>query len=375
MPVFRPFSVINTVPCVGIYCSLRVIEQVAAQNPPEAVTLNIDAAQKAGVLAYVFSINDVDFRINAIFGWIKDRNGTWVRHEMPWPHILYDRGAPFDTGEKRKANRVKNLLRSTAIPINTTRALPKDLCYAVLRRYRDVYKLMPETVVDGLGQYLKYMTHKYRHVLAKPLDGQAAMGISRIWSGNRGRYGWESALTGEKVEDLNPFALRGKILGEAKNKRFLLQRQIDLLQIDGQRCDIRVLMCKGSQGKWQDVQNHVWLFNPDREDMWVRKNCVAFDLADCLQTIAPEKSKNLLSRILGAAYRIVGRLDANLGSMGEIGLDFALDTKLGLWFLEANAMPDKDPEPCDPKEYPPKQFIAVYDYAKYIAKHRGLIHQ
>ena len=355
---------------VGLLRNPRVVASLTQGRNIDYLSLHIDAAKSAGVDAYFFSPDDVDLSSKEIRGWVRISRGAWQYTNVPWPDVVYDRGLQFEESEKTQARDIRKLLRQGSRFINSVNVLDKWITYDIATLDSRTAGLVPETTCYKTIEDLKEMMDRYPQVLVKPFVASSGEGISRLSSCGSGRFLWEDPVTGKRLENLTVEEASMAIYRHMNGKRFIVQQQVKLLNISNQRFDIRVLMAKDGQGKWNSVRDHAWLFKAGTNRNWIRGvDSDAFPLSEMIHRIVPaERVSKLLTKIQQSSLRLVQNTEVEVGPMGEIGLDFGLDQDFKLWFFEANTMPEKEPEPCDNVSGIPWSYVTVMEYAKFLAK-------
>lgn len=78
-------------------------------------------------------------------------------------------------------------------------------------------------------------------------------------------------------------------------------------------------------------------------------------------------------KISQETIKIAKYIEKEFGPHGEIGMDMAVDRNGKIWFIEANAKPEKLPIPgLEDTEGVSPQFLATFQYATHLAKKKPL---
>jgi len=156
------------------------------------------------------------------------------------------------------------------------------------------------------------------------------------------------------------------------DKPFIIQQGIRLLKFNGRNMDMRVLIEKDNQGKWNAIYNQARI----AQGNFTITNCSAGGSIENYETIY--LYLNLIElcdylptdkKIREVTINIAKYIEKAFGSFGEIGMDIAIDESGRIWFIEANSKPDKDPEPnLEDTDGISPQFLSILEYSKFIVK-------
>jgi len=209
-----------------------------------------------------------------------------------------------------------------------------------LLRNSDLSAYLPDTL-PYCQENLSRMLSQYGTVILKPILGNKGYGVYRIERKETGdihisQHYQDPFLIFADMSILDPEIK--KLLG---THDYLIQQGISLLPLEGKLFDIRVLVQKNKSGQWR-VSNMVsrisysGCFNTSfcesvsRSDEQLRR-LFSRDHADALL-------QSLQDASLQAAACIEQQGEIHLG---EISVDFGVDSNEKLWIIEVNGQPQK----------------------------------
>ncbi|MFC4775766.1 YheC/YheD family protein [Paenibacillus sp. GCM10023252] len=199
-------------------------------------------------------------------------------------------------------------------------------------------KYVPETAPYSYDQ-LRAMTERYPSVFFKPTGGTGGSHIVRIQKRSEG-YRYQKDAKKQVYPSID--ALHDKLKSLSSSRPYLLQRGIQLEKIGKRKFDIRVMVQKGSDGKWVSTG----IFMKIGRSRRVATNYHQGGKIGMFRTTMrgagySEASTLSLEKELKQLGLSVGKhFDRQLGGFRELGLDVALDQKGRLWILEVNTRPN-----------------------------------
>ncbi len=346
-------------PVVAILTKPKEARALSRQEPPYDYIKYAEAAKDRGIPLYCFCANDMDLKTGTVQGWSMDVAGNWVYQDVPWPDFVYNM-AKGKAGKTKKAKAIKADKRLNWL--NEIRSHPKWRTHRVLR---DEFNwLLPETIRGRQPEDLRRILKRYQAVMTKPDKGTWGSGICRIWREADGSCSLRSSYgdheTKLSVEDA--FSSAQHI---ARGRSLIIQQALNLLKIESGVADLRLMMGRDRLGQWQVVQWYIRIGKPGSlVSNWHRGGSY-MDVVPGLVAagLARQRANELFSAACRAAVQVAGCLEqAYSGHMAELGLDFAFDTDLRMWLIEANGWPNKGhvEHETDPI---PKVYSCIIDYA------------
>ncbi len=286
-----------------------------------------------------FTPYGVNWNDNTVKGLIY-REGNWEEGTSALPRVVYNR--LYGTHQRFLQRLVDKLGKGRVF--NEINRLDKYLVYEALTD-PSVAQFVPETVryrdVD-----LSLWLRKHNTFILKPSQGHYGRHIYLVKmnqlcyhifqnSFHRPRYKFSS------LEDLVVWI---NLLEMELSRTFLMQKWVEPAMIQGRYFEVRILLQKGNRGIWRSGATMSRIV---RKDFFVSNYVYKVENP---QTIFSELGVERHLILLEEISSLIGKiLDKQLGSFGEIGIDFLIDKDGEPWIIEVNGKPTKE------------QFSAVID--------------
>jgi hypothetical protein len=302
------------------------------------------ANKKARTTLYFFSTRDVDFDRKVIKGmWFDDAKNHWETGEFPFPDVLYVRGGSGESVETI----VKQFDGMGIKKINPITAFNKWELYNKLSRDGNVRKYLPYTRDFDLEdtRRLGDILRKRKTIYLKACRGRRGLQVMRVTRLSSGGYEYSYSILGRlirrKVSGLT--RLQKALKSFFGNRAVLVQEAIDLLKVN-RTCpvDFRAELQRDRDGKLQIVAIPIRV---GRSNSPITTHGSAYRFNDFIRKLLPNcseqelrKRRNEIHHFLKTLYRSVENV---YGRFGEIGIDFAIDKRGKIWFIECNAQSAK----------------------------------
>ena len=125
------------------------------------------------------------------------------------------------------------------------------------------------------------------------------------------------------------------------SRRYIIQPYLDLTSRKGQPFDVRVLMQKNGHGTWTLTGMAVRLGTPGALTSNLHGGGTAVPpLPFLLKEYGPD-GKEIMEELAAASAFLPPLLEAACGRLGELGLDFGIDSSGRIHLLEANSKPGR----------------------------------
>jgi len=359
-------------PVVGVFVNDRYLAAIHEGAPPTSATELVKANRLAHTLVYWFSAHHVQLLDRTVQGTIfSPGEGRWLRTVLPLGEVLYDRGVNFTDDEKPVVQYLRRqALGSPAMRlVNSRDYFDKWWTHQALAAYDEVKPYLPATLRYRSVSDLLALLDRTGVVYLKSFygsGGSQVMVVERQGDQSVCMYGRDA--TRRVVEDESRLA--AVVDAFFAGRKVVAQEGVDLLQYRGRRMDMRILVNKDGRGVWEALYNQVRLARPGQRITNVRLGAEVHDFPPLVAAAAgcsPERAAEIDQRMRQVSVLVARHLEKTYGPMGEIGMDLALDRDLRIWFLEANAKPDKDPEPVEGVREVYPQFLYVLEYGKFLA--------
>lgn len=198
---------------------------------------------------------------------------------------------------------------------------------------------LPDTAILNQKSLQNFLT-KYNSVYIKPSAGWGGKGVLKVWKTVQGyslvqvRGNTETFLTVEN--------LYSRIEKLREGKLYIIQRAIDLAKVKGRPFDIRLMMIRDPQGKWQYSAMLAKVAGPSSIVTNVaRGKGYVMEVEDALRTslgASPSKIQKIKSEMITLGHKTCEKLDS-YNRYWNLGLDLAVDKNGKVWMIEQNTGP------------------------------------
>ncbi|MFC4810850.1 YheC/YheD family protein [Paenibacillus sp. GCM10023250] len=230
----------------------------------------------------------------------------------------------------------------------------------VMRSSAPLAGYVPDTAKMTAAALLERL-NRYGMVYVKPDRGMHGNGVMRVErSGGGYRY-----QAGKRIRRFDRFAaLYGSLKARTRGRRYLVQKGIHLLEYDGRKFDLRVMVQLSPAKKWETtgIIGRV-----------AAKNKIVTNFHGGGKIVTAETLLRAHSAEPAAKLQTLAKLGVQAGAAMQrafpgvcvIGLDIALDRALRPYILEVNTAPD----PYIFRKHPdPRVFRKIMRYARAYAK-------
>lgn len=362
-------------PVVGIFVRPDYVADIAKGHIPLTTIKDVQANTVAKCFIYFFAVDSINWEKRTIRGMTYvPATRRWIHRSFPFPDVIYDTGVRYAPSLKPLVKSAR--LRFRADPniqlINSSDYLGKWELYSALSQYPEIRPYLPETRRYESVRDLEAMLRKRDLVYVKSFygsRGREVMSVAKTAQGYRAVF-YQDGIKRRQTDSLAQ--IETWIRRFFGNKKLIVQQGIDVLTYRGRRIDLRVLLCKDSTGQWRAIYNQANVSLPGSTITTIGKNYKNYnDVYRMFRRIGKPARLPKDEDIRRETIRIAQYIDKAFGPHGELGMDMAVDRQGKLWFIEANSRPEKLPIPGleDTKGVSP-QFLAVFQYALYLAKNR-----
>lgn len=319
-------------------------------------------AEKRGMLAYLFSPQDINWTDRTVWGYRMD-HGRWGSARYPLPDVVYDR-IPSRMDERRAdVIRTKERLQKE-LPYFNPSYLNKWDVHGKLAKRAETRAYLPDTRLLNTINDLAYFLTRYEEVYLKPTMSSIGKGIMKITKNDRGYL--LHHRKGQAVKrSFYPSVtqLFAAIRPLIRKRAYLVQQGIDLATYRGHHYDVRTLAQKDGAGKWTVTGMAARVAAHGAYVTHVPNGGTRQPLK---RVVASDRFAEISQQLHEAGRVIPMVLEDEMGkTFGEMSLDLAVDRKGEIWLIEANAKPFRFDEPVI-------RGVArqrLLDYACYLANH------
>jgi len=304
----------------------------------------IQEAKVKGVLAYIFTLNDIDLENQTVNGWTWI-NGNWIQRQLPFPDIVYNRLASRKS-ENKADNKFKiETFKKRGIHYFNEHFLNKWQVHEALIGNAQIANHLPSTQLYKGFNTVKEAISRYSQVYLKPANGSLGKGIFKISKNGKNYICQYTTMSGDVSKSYSNLSnLYQSIAPRISKFPYLVQQGLRLVRVNGNPLDFRSLVQKDSTGKWV-VTSIVGRIGQDRSIVSnLARGGTIMSVAEALNAAGPWNGKRPTKDQLSQTSKLLAEsFESSIqGHFGELGIDLAVDTNGRVWLLEINAKPSKN---------------------------------
>ncbi|KIL40199.1 hypothetical protein SD70_15405 [Gordoniibacillus kamchatkensis] len=213
-------------------------------------------------------------------------------------------------------------------------------------------------------------------VYVKACYGRRGQQVMRVKKSSSGSYRYSYSILGDMVsKEVKNFSRLKKVMNKFfADKKVIVQRAIDLIRVKGsRRVDLRAELQRNGNDEIEIVAIPIRV---GQSESPITTHGDAFQFDDYVKKLLPDYSdiqiKNLKQEINEFLINVYKKVESEYGKFGEIGIDFALDDKGKIWFIECNAQSAKvSIRKAYGSDVVKKIYLNPLQYAKILAQHRS----
>lgn len=368
-------------PAVGILLRHKQLSRI----PRKVFDTNIDeyikANKKANCFLFFFSAKSIDTSNSIINGYIYNyEKREWIYRQVPIPDVIYDLGVRLEEDEINSAKFIRKQLRYryNIQFLNNCFQLDKWSTHERLSKHTEIKGYLPETIIYKGFSDVRDMLKKFNFIFLKSIDGCSGKEVLSI-SYNKGVFElhyYDKGLKIIKITEIDKLKyFVEKFIAE---NVFIIQEGVQLIKYNDNYMDLRIIIQKDINGRWK-VKYYGTRIARDKSTITNYSTGGEWTYLENIYEEILESSKDvkmpLIEEIGEQTIKIASIIEKEFGLFGELGMDIAIDGKGKLWFIEANATPDKTPletENINGKIL--SYYLSILEYSIYLAKHKKNIY-
>ncbi|OWZ82780.1 YheC/YheD family protein [Natranaerobius trueperi] len=365
-------------PVIGVFISSGRVRKAKKQHPHFRQLKMSKANRDVNSILYFFSIKDIDFSQQKIHGtYYSNKNHTFQVKEFPYPDVLYDRGGATLTSQQRKSQKIREEIDKIAKPlkINSKYFFDKWNVYNNLLSFKEMTPYLRKSILYKSPHDLLSMLNNFSGVYLKDILGHNSLGVANIRAeGNTFILKYRSKRL--LIKSFNSF---DNLIEEINNffygKEVMIQAGIDVLKVNGCNVDMRAEVQKNGQGNLEVGPYMVRIGRKNSHVTSTSSGAIVNQFDNFFRNelnFSVDYINNLKNRIEKFLIITFNSIEKLYGPFGEIGIDFALDKNLKIWFIECNAKPGKDTIylACTDDKIQ-RSFANPLNYGKFLWENRG----
>lgn len=305
-----------------------------------------------GVLVYVFSPDGVDWATGRVRGWRCGPPGTpahrWTARTFPLPDAVYNR-VPTRIAENRlSVQRTLRMFRRRlgdrfGDKVFNPHYLNKSMLNRALGRHEEMAQHIPATAPlrDAAGLHRFFSRHG--RVYLKAAGGSLGNHIMELSasSGGRLRLRYNYGHNRTRTAYFNSWAGAWEMVARlARGRVFLMQQAIPLARADGRPFDLRLLVQKMPDGRWQFTGGAARVAGRGQITTHVPRGGRRMAMDTALEKAFGQRADELTVEVARLAERAAHALEHALQrKFVELSLDVGVDHRGHSWIFELNAKP------------------------------------
>jgi len=329
----------------------------------------VQGAREKGVLAYIFTLNDIDHQNQTVNGWVW-KDGNWSQQVMPMPDAVYNRLA---SRKHENSSDIQDLFRqwkAKGISIFNEHFLNKWQVHQALSNLAEAKPYLPTTYLYRGFATIKEVASRYPQVYLKPANGSLGIGIYRITRNGKKFTCHHSTVNGSIEKHYNRLVDLYQSVGPRISKApYLVQQGLRLVKINGNPLDFRSLVQKDITGKWA-VTSIVGRSGQDQSIVSnLARGGTIMQATKALQSASPWTSgiRPSTDHLKKVSISLAQSLESSIeGHFAELGIDLAVDTSGKVWLLEINAKPSKNDDQVLSENKTRPSVRRLLDYALFL---------
>ena len=355
---------------VGVLLGRGVVLNISRGMVNGNVLRLVIANIKAKTTLYFFSINDVDMETLTINGAYYDYNKRmWLRKAFPFPDVFYNRGGVAKKYKERYEAFKQEMERRGTHNLNYIKGFNKWEVYNNLNQLGKMKPYLPLTIWYTRDDDIKAMLDKYKRIYLKSTRGRKGHQVLRVSYLNAGLYDLSAftkkGLVRSYVVDYNTLLKGIKFFYSTKD--IIIQEAIDLPEYEKKIIDFRAEVQRNGQGELEYTSICARLGQPNSP---ITTHGEAYSFENFFKEYKGYNDKQigaLRRKVEKFLYTTYTSIESFYGPIGELGIDFALDRYMRIWYIECNSTPAKvslikayDAETVE------KAFLNPLEYSKYL---------
>ncbi|WP_128894981.1 YheC/YheD family protein [Longirhabdus pacifica] len=331
---------------LGIFVNQKHIERLLNQVEYTIPYLKglMDANKVTQHTIYFFSIKDMHLSEKKIRGtYYNEKEKTWKKKSFPLPNVVYDRYITSQT-DRRKVLSIRQQLKKAEVKFfNPTAILYKWKEQKLLEKNPLVKPYLPRTTFMAFNKKVKLkktLIQMFAHSPSLYMKGDhSSRGAQVVYMNKISKHAYVYSYNNTKLVAGKTKTIDDMIKALTpllQNKNVVIQHAIDVIKIKKQRIDFRAELIRGYDGSVH-IMGISARIGRVRSPITIKSTTMPFGAFMSKYTsLNEEQIQQLRQKIEKTLIQIHKTLEADLGRIGEVGIDFALDKKYKPWHIESN---------------------------------------
>lgn len=301
------------------------------------------AGRRLEIRVFVFSPRMIDFEEREVTGF-EYHQDDWVKRKFPLPQVVYDRCFMGSVSRKRYKPLIERLQQDDKVTFLGNGLSGKWQVYQTLSQSEELRKWLPETYLFSI-QRVNSLLVKEQDIIVKPAAGTHGLSVIRVSKRANGEY----EVTGRNqvnerfTKKFNTrTGLQRFLLTFTANRPFIIQPYLTLHTPAGTPYDVRVLVQKNGEGKWETTGKAVRMGEKHGITSNLHGGGKAVALSPFLFHYFGQKRQILIEQEINSLIsQVPVYLESSHGRLVELGIDIGIDTAGNVWIIEVNSRPGR----------------------------------
>ncbi|GIP37685.1 hypothetical protein J31TS4_09650 [Paenibacillus sp. J31TS4] len=314
-------------------------------NEPRLFRDFVKEGQDLGITVFLFAHNDVMPKKKLIRGFVPVKGGGFEPKLFPWPDVVIDRCRKWSPG-------FTEMRRKPYFPYTSHKFTRKWKAMELFASEPSLKKWIPKTKTYS-PEAFRSLIGEFPIVYVKPGNGTGGSGVVRVSRESEG-YRIAARTRSMKTVTVHRFSTQGDVIRwldrwvnsqSIRGCHFMAQQGLDLALIPDRVSDVRLLIQKTGQGKW-DVTGLALRAggknSPTSNQIFNNGGKVYNFDSFMTERFGRSKAAEIREECEALGHEIVRVIESKFGSMLEFGLDLGVDVNGDVWLIEVNPKPAHD---------------------------------
>jgi glutathione synthase/RimK-type ligase-like ATP-grasp enzyme len=297
-----------------------------------------EAGRTAETPVIFFHPYDLSLAKRSVRGYMLDDSGEWRYGQAPLPSVAVDNVFVDIARKDRLYAKAKKALIKSGVTVLNPRLPDKRGVLRALKSDPALKPHLPETCEMLSARDAEEWLDRFESVFVKPARGSKGRGVLRIARTDGDRF----TVTGQRGQVLTREQLHQLLFTRLTKERHLIQQGLSLVESDGCKIDLRVVLYRDGQRNWRPVATVPRVGAKGQAVTNLALGGRAGTL-EWLYGVLKEQNLPLPSRgqIETVAVKTAAALTKIRPTLAFLGIDIGLDTSGHLYALDINPRPGR----------------------------------
>ncbi|HEU4964024.1 MAG TPA: YheC/YheD family protein [Bacilli bacterium] len=317
------------------------LPKVGTDESISALTWQVLAEEGAasGMLVSLFAPSGVDVRHRTFEGFAWDEEKGWVETSGPLPAVVVDNVFLRIARHDKRYARQKKELQQAGITFLNPRFVDKWAATQALEQAEALRPHLPKTVLLERPEEVEAWLSHTTNLFLKPVRGSGGLGVLCVSRADHDQFFLAGAGRTRKVSRAD---LRYRVRDALRRSRHLLQKGVSLVEVDGHKVDLRVVVYRDEQGLWQPIATVPRLGRKGRAVTNLARGGKVRTYAWLASRMRRQGVRvPVQAEVERVALRAAEAVTKLRPTLSYLGIDIGLDASGGLWVLDINPRPGR----------------------------------